>query len=223
MRHRVLVLALVLLLVAAAAWAADVLIEDWSKAPVGTKGIPPGWEGQKWGSPAYDFQVVEQEGKRAIHLRSEDEGSTITKNVKGKVHLKQTPILEWSWKAVVLPNGGDARTKELDDQAVQVFVSWERFPQTVRSRVIGYVWDTTAPVGTIVKSQKTQTVTYVVLRSGTAELGKWISERRNVVEDFKKIYGDAPDDLAGVSIAIDSNDTKSKAESYVGTILFKSP
>jgi hypothetical protein len=63
----------------------------------------------------------------------------------------------------------------------------------------------------------------VVLRSGTAELGKWVTERRNVVEDFKKIYEDTPDDPAAVSIAIDSNDTNSTAESFIGALFFKKP
>ena len=100
---------------------------------------------------------------------------------------------------------------------------WPRFPEAVRSRIIGYVWDTTAPVGTIVKSEKTGTVTYVVLRSGTAELGKWITERRNVAEDFRKIYGEDPEHPGAVSISIDSNDTNSVAESFMGAIVFKKP
>ena len=143
--------------------------------------------------------------------------------VKGKVNLKETPFLEWSWKVTVLPRGGDSCKKATDDQAAQVFVVWPRFPEPVRSRVIGYVWDTTEPVGKICKSEKTGTVTYIVLRSGTAELGKWVTERRNLVEDFKKIYQDDPDEPAAVSLAIDSNDTNSTAESYIGPILFKKP
>ena len=85
--------------------------------------------------------------------------------------------------------------KSTDDEAAQVYVAWLRSPEAVRSRIIGYVWDSTAPAGTICKSQKTSTVTYVVLRSGADELDKWITERRNVVEDFRKIYGEAPETL----------------------------
>ena len=224
MRHRVLVVALaMLLIVAGSVRAAEILVEDWLKYPLGAKGLPPGWEAQKWGKPAYDFAIVETDGRRAVHLKSKDEGSTMSKDIKGKVDLKQTPILEWSWKVLQLPQGGDSRKKELDDQAAQVFVTWPRFPEMVRSRIVGYVWDTTAPVGTIVKSEKTSTVTYVVLRSGPSELAKWVTERRNVREDFKKIYGEEPENPAAVSIAIDSNDTKSSAESFVGSIFFKSP
>jgi DUF3047 family protein len=223
MRHR-LVPVLLLLCAVTAAWAADqVVVEDWAQAPVSTKGIPPGWKGQNWGSPKYDFVVVQDEGRKALHLKSANDGSTISKEVKGKVDLKDTPVLEWSWKAVVLPKGGDSRKKATDDQAAQIFVVWPRFPEAVRSRIIGYVWDTTAPVGTIVKSEKTSTVTYVVLRSGTAELGKWISERRNVAEDFRKIYGEDPEHPGAVSISIDTNDTNSVAESFMGAIFFKKP
>ncbi|MBI2204545.1 MAG: DUF3047 domain-containing protein [Candidatus Rokubacteria bacterium] len=221
-RRLSIVTAVLLFTVAVTAWA-DFVVEDWSKHANGTKGIPPGWEGQKWGQPAYDFAVATDDGRKVIHLKSRDEGSTISKDIKGKINLKDTPILEWSWKAVVLPKGGDSRRKELDDQAVQVFVTWPRFPEMVRSRIIGYVWDTSAPAGTIAKSEKTGTVTYVVVRSGAGELGKWFTERRNVREDFRKIYGEEPDNPAAVSIAIDSNDTKSTAESFVGPIAFKKP
>jgi DUF3047 family protein len=224
MSYRRLVPALVLLLaVVATAWAQEFLVEDWTKYPLGTKGIPPGWEKQKWGSPKYEFAIAETDGRRALHLKSFDDGSTISKEVKGKVNLKQTPILEWSWKVLVLPKGGDSCKKDTDDQAAQVFVTWPRFPEMVRSRIIGYVWDSTAAVGTICGSQKTSTVTYVVVRSGAGELGKWLTERRNVREDFKKIYNDDPDDPSVVSIAIDSNDTHSNSESFVGSVLFKKP
>jgi len=83
------------------------------------------------------------------------------------------------------------------------------------------VWDTTAPVGLVAPSEKTGTVTYIIVRSGTADLGRWVTERRNVVEDFRRIYGEAPEAPGAVSIAIDSNDTTSSAESFMGSIVFR--
>jgi hypothetical protein len=156
-------------------------------------------------------------------MQSNNEGSTISKDVKGKINLKDTPLLEWSWKVMVLPRGGDSCKKATDDQAAQIYVTWPRFPTAVRSRIIGYVWDTTEPAGTICKSEKTGTVTYVIVRSGSADLGKWFTERRNVSEDFRKIYGEEPDSPEALSVAIDSNDTNSTSESMIGTILFRRP
>src|SRR5215510_3430720 len=213
------VLAFVTLSVAVAADL--VLVEDWSDVPVGTTGVPHGWNGQNWGSPSYDIAVVENDGQRVLRLRSQDDSSTIVKDIKGKINLKETPVLEWVWKSTVLPKGANSCRKATDDQAGQIFVVWPRFPEALRSRIIGYVWDTTQPVGTICKSEKTGTVTYIVIRSGSADLHRWITEQRNVVDDFKRVYGDAPDDPAVLSVAIDSNDTNSTAEAMYGAIRFK--
>jgi Protein of unknown function (DUF3047) len=218
-----LAVALVLSLAATVPAADQVLVEDWSTHAVGAAGMPAGWQRQNWGSPKYDFTIVAEDGRKALRMRSANEGSTISKDVKGKVNLAETPLLEWSWKVAALPKGANSCRKASDDQAAQVFVVWPRFPEAVRSRIIGYVWDTTAPAGTICKSEKTGTVTYVVVRSGTADLGKWFTERRNVAEDFRRIYGEEPDAPAAVSVAIDSNDTGSTSESFVGPLLFRRP
>src|SRR5256885_15779721 len=111
-----------------------------------------------------------------------------------KVNLKATPILEWRWRVVTLPMGADARNKHTDDQAAQLYVVWPRFPREFRSRIIGYIWDTQAPQGLLVKSEKTSTVTYIVVRSGPADLGKWLTGRRKAPEAHKTIYGEAPED-----------------------------
>jgi len=222
MRAR-LITVLLLGLAATASAQAQTLIEDWSAHAVGTKGVPPGWTKQNWGSPQYNFVVAANGNQKVLHMQSNNEGSTISKDIKGKVNLKDTPLLEWSWKVMVLPRGGDSCKKATDDQAAQIYVTWPRFPTAVRSRIIGYVWDTTEPAGTICKSEKTGTVTYVIVRSGSADLGKWFTERRNVSEDFRKIYGEEPDSPEALSVAIDSNDTNSTSESMIGTILFRRP
>jgi Protein of unknown function (DUF3047) len=226
MRHmkRSTGVAVCVLLLIGLAWAADrVVVEDWTDMPLGTKGIPPQWTGQQWGSPQYDFVTVEDDGKRALQIKSRGDGSTIAKDVKGKIDLKETPILQWSWKVVTLPKGANSCNKATDDQAAQIYVAWPRFPEAVRSQIIGYVWDTTASVGTICKSQKTGTVTYIVVRSGSADLGKWLAESRNVREDFRKVYGTEPDNPGAVSISTDSNDTHSVAEAFIGPIIFRKP
>ena len=215
----------VLLLAAASAVSAQgtqVLVEGWSKTPVGQKGVPNGWRTQSWGSPKYEFEVVSESPSRVLHLVSNGDSSTINKDIK--IDCKDYPVLQWRWKVAELPKGGDARKKATDDQALQIYVTFPRFPNAVRSRVIGYIWDTTAPAGTIVKSQKTGLVTYVVMRSGDADIGKWVTETRNVCEDYKKIYGEEPDEkVEALSIGIDSDDTRSRAEGYVGDILFRKP
>jgi hypothetical protein len=199
---------------------ASVLVEDWAQAAEGQRGLPDGWKGQNWGSPKYDFRIVTDGGVKALHMKSEGDGSTISKEMK--VDVRQYPYLTWRWKALVLPKGADVRKSATDDQACQVYVTFPRFPTAVRSRIIGYIWDTTAPAGLVVPSQKTSTVNYVVVRSGPGEVGKWLAETRNVLEDFKRAFGDAPGEDAGVvSVGIDSNDVRDRAECVIGAIALK--
>src|SRR5262249_58574506 len=109
-------------------------VEDWSSAPVGAKGIPPGWEKQRWGSPAYDLTVVQDGDRKVIQLKCNNDSSNVSKDIKGKVKLKDTPILEWTWKAAALPAAADSRKKEADDEGAQMYVTWPRFPEASRRR-----------------------------------------------------------------------------------------
>ena len=216
------VLGVIAVALVASAPAATVVVEDWSRFEVGARGIPPGWQGQNWGSPKYDFTVVNETPAKVLRLRSEDDSSTISKEVK--VDVRQSPILQWRWKVAALPKGGDARRKETDDEAAQLYVTFPRFPSAVRSRIIGYIWDSTAPAGATFPSQKVGTVTFVVVRSGDADVGKWLTETRNVHEDYKRIYGEEPGESVGaVAISANSQNTHSRAESFFGEILFRKP
>lgn len=217
--------AAVLLAVATVVGAgAEVVIEDWSRHPEGARGVPDGWTGESWGRSArFDLTIVRDGDRHVLQLKSEVDRSTISLDLRDRVELHRTPILEWEWKVIRLPAGADARTKATADLAAQLYVAWPRPPALLRSRIIGYVWDAAAPAGSVFKSTKTGIVTYIVVRSGVVDLGRWVREQRNVAEDFRRLYGEEPPDPGALSLSIDSNDTRSRAESFFGPILFRAP
>ena len=178
------------LVVASAARAVEEvsLVEDWTRQVAGASGVPAGWVKYETpgGRPRYDFTAVSVDGVRGLRVRSRDDHSTIAKEVH--VDLSATPVLEWSWKVVKLPEGGDVRNKKTSDLTGHVLVAWPRMPALLRTRLIGYVWDATAPAGTMEGSRKTSLVTFFILRSGPADLGRWIVERRNVREDYVRAF-----------------------------------
>jgi hypothetical protein len=196
-------------------------VENWVRHDVGLKGIPAGWRAYETigGRPVYDFTIVEDQGRRGLQMRSAGDHSTIARKLR--ISLKATPLLEWSWKVVQFPTGADIRRRETSDLTAHLFVVWPRQPAMLRSRLIGYVWDDKIPADTIEASRKTGTVTFVVVRSGRAELGTWVTERRNVADDFRRIYGEDPDDAGAVALSIDTNDTRSSAEGMFGAIAFR--
>jgi len=211
-----------------AAESGAITVEDWAEQPMGRVGIPAGWEPQRRGGGSCDLRIEEiadagAAAHKVLHLVSDSDNCLISKRV-GRIDVNEYPILHWRWRAVMLPTGGDSRRAATDDQAAQLYLAFPRFPAAVRSRIIGYVWDSTAPAGSVVKSTTLGLVTYVIVRSGPGELGQWISETRNVREDFTRLYGESPrEPVEAVTIGIDSNDTKSRAESYMGEIQFRKP
>jgi hypothetical protein len=221
-RSRALLASALLLAVAATAVADVVQVENWARHAAGATGVPEGWRKYETpgGHPAYDVAIVEDGGRKALRMRSRDDHTTIARDVQ--VDLKRTPILEWTWKITALPAGADVRRKETSDMTAHVYVVWPRFPALVRSRLIGYGWDPMAPAGSVEGSRKTGTVTFFILHSGTAELGRWITERRDIVADYRRIYGQAPENPGAIALSIDTNDTRAFAEGLIGTIRFVS-
>lgn len=194
------------------------VVQDWAEQAVGSTGVPSGWNKYETfgGRPRYDLTVVEEDGQRALRLKSLDDHSTIVRGIH--VSLRATPILEWTWKIVALPAGADIRKKETSDLTGHVFVIWRR--GVLRARLIGYVWDTTAPASTVETSRKTGAVTFFILRSGPQDLNRWLTERRNVYEDYRRVFGADPDDPGAVALSIDTNDTHGTAEALIGRIWF---
>src|SRR5258706_6010940 len=185
-RARRAVLAVAFAVVATASAADRVVVEDWRSYPLGTRGIPSAWKEQTWGKPAYDLEIVSDNGQPALHLRSKGETSTIIRDLKASVDLKETPILEWRWKVMTFPTGGNACQQSTDDQAAKVYVACLRSPEAVRSRIIGYVWDSTAPAGATMKSPKTSPVAFIVVRSRAPEPWQRSPERPQCVRHFPK-------------------------------------
>ncbi len=191
---------------------------DTMSVPIGkpSQGPPAGWKVKEWKGKA-DFSVVESESGPAIRMKSSSTSSALYREMK--FNIKDYPYLSWQWKAASLPKGGDVRRKDKDDQAAQVYVVFPRFPAAVNSRLVGYIWDSTAPAGLMVQSTKSSNTRYIVLRSGPGELGKWLKEERNVYEDYKALFKEEPPKAGSVSVMIDSDDTKGSAEAFISNIV----
>ena len=178
---------------------------------------PAEWAIKEWKGRA-DVQIVKNGTVSVLRLRSVKTSSALYKEID--FDIKDYPFLNWRWNVAEIPAGGDVRKKETDDQAAQIYVVFPKFPSQINSRMLGYIWDTSAPVGSSVTSAKLSTTKYIVLKSGKDEIGKWLSEKRNVYEDYKKLFDEEPPKVGSIALMIDSDDTKTSAESFFGDIYF---
>lgn len=188
------------------------VIEDWSDAPSGRvpdRWSPYGREPQLKFTPA----VVSDGGRRALWLRTEHYSVRLARKLDADP--RELPVLSWEWKAVTLPEQGDIRG-EISDQVARIVLF---FPPRYRPRMLGYVWDTRAPVGTETHTSQMMLDRWlVVVRSGRAGLGTWVRETRNVERDYARLFGKAPPALMGIGIESHSEDAAHASEIFVGPI-----
>jgi len=79
---------------------------------------------------------------------------------------------------------------------------------------LSYIWDSRLAAGTALDNAYSSRVKVIVLRSGPAEVGRWVEERRNLYEDWRRVVGSDPPRLAGVAIMTDTDDTGERAVAY---------
>lgn len=188
-------------------------------SPHETARLPRGWEVREFTGSAR-AQVVNVDGVYALHLKSSGTSFSVHKNME--LDLRQTPYITWSWKVDKMPPLGDVRHRKSDDQAAQIYVIFPFFPPTIRSKFLGYIWDSNAPKGTVLQNPNFSPAKVIVVESGKVNLGRWITVTRNVYEDYKMIFGTEPPKIGKVAININTNHTQSSAESYFANIFFHS-
>jgi hypothetical protein len=130
-------------------------------------------------------------------------------------------------------------TKAGDDYAARVYLSFEVPPDTlglgtrlalklaravrgpqVPDAAVNYVWDNKHPVGTWQANAYTDRARMLVLRTGAADAGRWVEERRDVAADFAKGFGHAPRRLTGVAVASDTDNTGETAHAGFADFAF---
>jgi len=189
------------------------VVLDTGQASAAKRPIPAGWQ-LKVNTGMPDITFSDQGDQAALHFKSTKSSYALERAVD--IDPAQLPYLSWEWKVTQLPRGGDFRHSATDDQAAQVLVAFED------RHIISYIWDTTAPQGTMESASMIPLVHIFafVCRSGSADENQWVQEKRNVTADFQKAFGKQPTHIRGLRLQINTQHTGSSAESYFGEVAF---
>ena len=214
-RHAVVpALGLSVILAGTAGIAADpLLIDDFGG------GISAGWEKKVFKGETVYRQVLE-EGRPAVKAESRATASALIYKVS--LDPKTYPRLSWSWKIVHTIGKGDGRTKAGDDYAARVYVV---FPSALfwRTRAVSYIWANRLPRGAFLPNAFTGNAVMVAVESGDGNAGRWIDEERDLVEDYRRAFGEDPPAIGAVAIMTDTDNTGGEADAWYGAIRFLPP
>jgi hypothetical protein len=183
----------------------EIAIAPFSTAEPGDL-LPPGW--RKITLPyglQSEFKLVRDEGRTVLQVHSDNAFGTVAHAVSADPAA--TPILAWRWKVDRALNKSELETKEGEDFAARVYVSFD-YPEQelslltraklriaravygdVPAAAICYVWDSRHAPGTSAWSPHFDHIRIVVIESGNARAGQWVEERRDVDADFRAAFG----------------------------------
>ena len=215
---RVTLLVLALTATLGSGSAGGMRADDWDARPPGALAL-----GDRWRTyPFYERvafaqppAIVLDDGRRALRLTTANEAIRVGRALTTDV--RATPWLVWDWKALVLPERGDARDRRRNDQAARIMIVFEGM------KAIAYVWDTSAPVGAEVEPDLLEMFqrALIVVRSGPSAVGRWKGERRNVYDDYLRVFGEEPRSTTWIGFESHSNDTRTRSAALFGAASFE--
>lgn len=202
--------------------------------------LPPGW--QPWilssfKRPTY-YHLVSRQGKTVVRAEAQSSASGLVHPLSVNPH--HHPLLQWQWKVDDLISKADNAQKHLEDAPVRLVVSFagdmDKLPaqdrmffdsvriltgQQLPYATLMYIWGNRAAKESVIPNRHTSRIRMIVAESGRERLGEWQEITRNVVEDYRRAFGEEPGRIIAVGIMTDTDNTGSDIHAYYGDIRFR--
>jgi len=208
--------------------------------PTAPDGLPPGWEALTFRKieRRTRYSVVREGDEHALKAESDASASGLYRPLDLDARVYR--VLAWRWKVDNVLARADARRRDGDDYPARVYVAfrfeaetatlWERarygaikllYGRYPPRHVINYIWDNRLAPGTALDNAYTDRAKMIVVESGSARVGQWVAEQRDVYADYKRLFGAEPPPIAGIAVMTDTDDTGERAVAYYGPITLR--
>lgn len=167
---------------------------------------------------ATNYTAARVDSLAAIKAQSHGTASGMVRKIT--VNLAQTPYLNWRWRIENVLTNNDERTKAGDDYPARIYVVVSGGLFFWKTRAINYVWSSHQPPEAIWPNAYTANAQMVAVRSGPAQIGRWVDEKRNVREDLRRWFAEDVEEIHAVAFMTDTDNTGQSATAYYGNIYF---
>ena len=165
-----------------------------------------------------EYSVGSNENGNYLKAVADNAASGLGKKVI--IDLNKTPIINITWKVEKDLAGIKENTKKGHDFAARVFAIKKTGATPLSNRAINYVFSSNNKVGENSPSPYTKKSIDNVLATTQENLNEWVTVKANVKEDFKKFHDLDVNELDGVAIMADTDNSKNKSISYFQSIYF---
>jgi hypothetical protein len=164
------------------------------------------------------YSVGSNENGNFLKAIADNAASGLGKEIN--IDLNKTPFVNITWKIEKDLQGIKENTKKGHDFAARVFVIKKTGATPLSNRAINYVFSSNSEVGLNSPSPYTKKSIDNVLATTKENLNEWVTVKANVKEDFKRFHNLNVNQLDGLAIMVDTDNSKMKAISYFQNIYF---
>ena len=164
------------------------------------------------------YTVGSNENGNYLKAVADNAASGLGKEIK--IDLNKTPFINITWKIEKDLRGIKENTKKGHDYAARVFAIKKTGATPLSNRAINYVFSSNSDVGENRPSPYTKKSIDNVLATTKDNLNEWVTVKANVKEDFKKFHDLDVNELDGLAIMADTDNSKMKSISYFQNIYF---
>jgi hypothetical protein len=202
--------------------------------------LPPAWKPfrlARFKKPT-EYRLVALECAVALQATADSSASGLRHDVAADPH--EYPWLSWKWKVPELNSEANNTLAHVEDSPARVVVVFEggrdALPPAEQinydlAKAMGgnelpyatimYIWENNLPEGAIITHHFSTRIKMIVAGSGRKDLGAWHEERVNVLEDYRRAFGEEPPHVKAVGIMSDSDNTGARTVAYYGDIRFQ--
>jgi hypothetical protein len=166
------------------------------------------------------YSVDSNEKGNFLKAVADNAASGLGKEIK--INLNKTPFINITWKIEKDLKGIKENTKKGHDYAARVFAIKKTGATPLSNRAINYVFSSNSEVGENRPSPYTKKSIDYVLASTMDGLNEWVTVKANVKDDFKRFHNLDVNELDGLAIMADTDNSKMKSVSYFQNIYFSS-
>ena len=166
------------------------------------------------------YTLGNNENGKYIKAEANNSASGLGKELK--INLKKTPFLNITWKVEKDLTGIVENSKKGHDYAARVFVVKKTGATPLSNRAMNYVFSSNNDINTYNPSPFTKKSIDYVLSTTKEDLNEWVTVKVNVRDHFKKFHDLDLDDINGVAIMSDTDNSKLNAIAYYQNIYFSS-
>ena len=181
------------------------------------------------------YALVDDCGTTVVEARADGSSSGLIELVD--IDPSKYPWLTWRWQVAHWTPGIDNTRRETEDAPARIEISFDGDSKklSIGDRLwaaqvkalagidlpyatLEYVWGDGAPKEAIIENTWTSRIRMILVESGPERVEEWVTETRNVYEDYQRVFGEAPGRIAAIGIITDTDATSAKAEAYYGDI-----